>query len=147
MALAIGPPFGRRWFALSHRTVPPYRPVDELPSPSHSPCPRTLDRSLGPFASPVLCSMGELIQVSPDFLPHPSFWFTCSGAPSGAQYTLLQPQDLDPAPLGSKIDIFLAWQDGWHTEDLLRPVFMGCPTKNAKVNTIALRLDSLQRLV
>src|SRR5712691_1172508 len=97
MALAIGPPFGRRWFALSHRTVPPYRPVDELPSPSHSPCPRTLDRSLGPFASPVLCSMGELIQVSPDSLPHPSFWFTCSGAPGGAQYTLLQPQDLDPA--------------------------------------------------
>jgi len=35
--------------------------------------------------------------------------------------------------------------DGWHTEDLLRPVFMGCATKNAKVITIA--LSSLQRLI
>jgi hypothetical protein len=35
--------------------------------------------------------------------------------------------------------------DGWHTEDLLCPVFMGCATKNAKVITIA--LGSLQRLI
>jgi len=40
---------------------------------------------------------------------------------------------------------FLAWQDGWHTEDLLRPVFMGCATKNAEVITIA--RGSLQRLI
>jgi len=42
-------------------------------------------------------------------------------------------------------DVFLAWQDGWHTEDLFRPVFMGCPTKNPKVIKIA--LDSLERLI
>ncbi|KAI0300723.1 hypothetical protein B0F90DRAFT_1722805 [Multifurca ochricompacta] len=35
--------------------------------------------------------------------------------------------------------------DGWHADDLLRPVFMGCATKNAKVITIA--LGSLQRLI
>jgi Dimerisation and cyclophilin-binding domain of Mon2 len=35
--------------------------------------------------------------------------------------------------------------DDWHTEDLLRPVFMGCATKNVKVITIA--LGSLQRLI
>jgi hypothetical protein len=35
--------------------------------------------------------------------------------------------------------------DGWQTEDLLRPVFMGCATKNVKVITIA--LGSLQRLI
>jgi hypothetical protein len=28
--------------------------------------------------------------------------------------------------------------DGWHTEHPLRPVFMGCSTKNAKVTTVAL---------
>jgi hypothetical protein len=35
--------------------------------------------------------------------------------------------------------------DGLHADDLLRPVFMGCATKNAKVITIA--LGSLQRLI
>jgi hypothetical protein len=35
--------------------------------------------------------------------------------------------------------------DGWQTDDLLRPVFMGCATKNVKVITIA--LGSLQRLI
>ena len=35
--------------------------------------------------------------------------------------------------------------DDWHTEGLLRPVFMGCAMKNAKVITIA--LGSLQRLI
>jgi len=49
------------------------------------------------------------------------------------------------APLAARTDVFLAWQDGWHTEDLLRPVFMGCATKNTKVITIA--LGSLQRLI
>ena len=42
------------------------------------------------------------------------------------------------ALLGARSNVFLSWQDGWHTEDLLRPVFMGCATKNAKVITIAL---------
>jgi len=48
---------------------------------------------------PVLCPIGELIRVSANFLPHPSFWLTCpcSGTPGGAQYTLLQPQDHNPA--------------------------------------------------
>jgi len=42
--------------------------------------------------------MGELIRVSADFLPHPSFWLTClcSGL-GGAQYIFLQPQDHNPA--------------------------------------------------
>ena len=35
--------------------------------------------------------------------------------------------------------------DGLHADDLLRPVFMGCATKNAKV--IAIALGSLQRLI
>ena len=35
--------------------------------------------------------------------------------------------------------------DGRHADDPLRPVFMGCATKNAKVITIA--LGSLQRLI
>ena len=35
--------------------------------------------------------------------------------------------------------------DGWHTDDLLRPVFMGCATKNVQVITIA--LGSLQCLI
>jgi hypothetical protein len=35
--------------------------------------------------------------------------------------------------------------DGWQTDDLLRPVFMGCATKNVKVITIS--LGSLQRLI
>ncbi|KAF8500792.1 hypothetical protein F5888DRAFT_1302620 [Russula emetica] len=35
--------------------------------------------------------------------------------------------------------------DDWHTEHLLRPVFMDCATKNAKVITIA--LSSLHRLI
>ncbi|KAF8501757.1 hypothetical protein F5888DRAFT_1267315 [Russula emetica] len=35
--------------------------------------------------------------------------------------------------------------DDWHREHLLRPVLMGCATKNAKVVTIA--LGSLQRLI
>ncbi|KAH9049815.1 hypothetical protein EDB83DRAFT_2543167 [Lactarius deliciosus] len=35
--------------------------------------------------------------------------------------------------------------DGRHADDLLRPVFMGCATKNAKVITIS--LGSLQRLI
>lgn len=39
-------------------------------------------------------------------------------------------------PLDARADVFLAWKDGCHTEDLLRPVFMGCATKNAKVITI-----------
>ncbi|KIK97811.1 hypothetical protein PAXRUDRAFT_824529 [Paxillus rubicundulus Ve08.2h10] len=35
--------------------------------------------------------------------------------------------------------------DGAHSDDLLRPVFMGCATKNAKV--VAISLGSLQRLI
>ena len=35
--------------------------------------------------------------------------------------------------------------DGLHADDLLRPIFMGCATKNAKV--IAIALGSLQRLI
>ncbi|PFH47539.1 hypothetical protein AMATHDRAFT_151886 [Amanita thiersii Skay4041] len=35
--------------------------------------------------------------------------------------------------------------DGPHSDDLLRPVFMGCATKNAKV--VAISLGSLQRLI
>ena len=35
--------------------------------------------------------------------------------------------------------------DGPQSEDLLRPVFMGCETKNAKV--VAISLGSLQRLI
>lgn len=35
--------------------------------------------------------------------------------------------------------------DGPQSEDLLRPVFMGCATKNAKV--VAISLGSLQRLI
>jgi hypothetical protein len=35
--------------------------------------------------------------------------------------------------------------DVWQTERVLRPVFMGCSTKNAKVITVD--LDSLQRLI
>jgi Dimerisation and cyclophilin-binding domain of Mon2 len=35
--------------------------------------------------------------------------------------------------------------EGWHTEHLLRPVFMGCATRNDKVITIA--LSSLRRLI
>lgn len=35
--------------------------------------------------------------------------------------------------------------DGPQSEDLLRPVFMGCATKNTKV--IAISLGSLQRLI
>lgn len=35
--------------------------------------------------------------------------------------------------------------DGPQSDDLLRPVFMGCETKNAKV--IAISLGSLQRLI
>jgi hypothetical protein len=53
---------------------------------------------VGPLASPVLYSVRDLMRVSADFLPHPPLWFTCpcSDAPGGAQYTLLQPQDLHP---------------------------------------------------
>ena len=36
-------------------------------------------------------------------------------------------------------------QDGPQSDDLLRPVFMGCATKNAKV--VAISLGSLQRLI
>jgi len=35
--------------------------------------------------------------------------------------------------------------DGPQSDDLLRPVFMGCATKNAKV--VAMSLGSLQRLI
>ena len=35
--------------------------------------------------------------------------------------------------------------DGAQSDDLLRPVFMGCATKNAKV--VAISLGSLQRLI
>lgn len=35
--------------------------------------------------------------------------------------------------------------DGPQSDDLLRPVFMGCATKNAKV--VAISLGSLQRLI
>ena len=38
-----------------------------------------------------------------------------------------------------------AHTDGPQSEDLLRPVFMGCATKNAKV--VAISLASLQRLI
>ena len=38
-----------------------------------------------------------------------------------------------------------ALKDGPQSEDLLRPVFMGCATKNAKV--VAISLGSLQRLI
>ena len=36
-------------------------------------------------------------------------------------------------------------EDGVQSDDLLRPVFMGCATKNAKV--VAISLGSLQRLI
>lgn len=36
-------------------------------------------------------------------------------------------------------------EDGAQSDDLLRPVFMGCATKNAKV--VAISLGSLQRLI
>lgn len=37
------------------------------------------------------------------------------------------------------------WADSAQSDDLLRPVFMGCATKNAKV--VAISLGSLQRLI
>jgi hypothetical protein len=56
----------------------------------------------------------------------------------------------DPFPLRAIPSVALSAShvittDDWHTEDLLRPVFMGCATKNAKVITIS--LGSLQRLI
>jgi len=58
----------------------------------------------------------------------------------------------DPFPIRLRAILSLALSasysittDGWQTEDLLRPVFMGCATKNVKVITIA--LGSLQRLI
>lgn len=40
---------------------------------------------------------------------------------------------------------YALFPDGPQSEDLLRPVFMGCATKNAKV--VAISLGSLQRLI
>ena len=49
-------------------------------------------------------------------------------------------------PLSPRIDVVIQWRsDGPHSEDLLRPVFMGCATRNAKV--VAISLGSLQRLI
>jgi len=36
------------------------------------------------------------------------------------------------ALLSATTDVFLAWQDGTHTEDLLRLVFMGWQTKKCQ---------------
>ena len=40
---------------------------------------------------------------------------------------------------------FVSFIDGPQSDDLLRPVFMGCATKNPKV--VAISLGSLQRLI
>ena len=37
--------------------------------------------------------------------------------------------------------------DGCHTKDILRPIFMGCVTTNAKVITVVRLLSSLQRFI
>ncbi len=57
--------------------------------------------------------------------------------------SLIRPRAIPSLPFFSASHFIAV--DGWHTEDLLRPVFMGCATKNAKVITIA--LGSLQRLI
>ena len=49
------------------------------------------------------------------------------------------PTSLLPSCLVSSVE------DGAQSDDLLRPVFMGCATKNAKV--VAISLGSLQRLI